>query len=406
MKRFLLSLTLLLTSAGIAFAQSVTVNKIWLEKDVTLNGKQGMKIHFYLKTDGLKDVPMSAIAYFDEPKGVGLKDTDGRWCTTSGTVAIWADFTPTYESSVWDDYWFFTAYEDLHIKDYSKTYYCHVFIFDKQGKQYGNTDYVAFQVKKNENNQASKYAQKPAYGLLNGTVYMQDSENETVVIKMEFYTSGNQQMMKCNLGSISNTYMLVDSDEYIYNFKECQLQTSFGFNNISWRPVSHGHDIAIMKNWSRIGYNRVCNCDTHITAVEYERIKKIHDNFLNAMQSMNSGGGGGYSPGGGNYNSGSGGSTPSYDNNLSESYYREMYSMWERNAERAYNSLTTLGASITYSDGSKEGSTLGSWSSSDYTRLKQDLRKAQSEMRTIRSEASRAGYTIHPSHWESASVSY
>jgi hypothetical protein len=160
-----------------------------------------------------------------------------------------------------------------------------------------------------------------------------------------------------------------------------------------------------MKNWSRIGYNRVCNCDTHITAVEYERIKKIHDNFLNAMQSMN-GGGGGYSPGGGNYNSGSGGSTPSYDNNLSESYYREMYSMWERNAESAYNSLTTLGASITYSDGSKEGSTLGSWSSSDYTRLKQDLRKAQSEMRTIRSEASRAGYTIHPSHWESASVSY
>ena len=123
------------------------------------------------------------------------------------------------------------------------------------------------------------------------------------------------------------------------------------------------------------------------------------------LMPRSSGGGGGYSPGGGNYNNG-GGSTPSYDNNLSESYYREMYSLWERSAERAYNSLTTLGASITYSDGSKEGSTLGSWSSSDYTRLKQDLRKAQSEMRTIRSEASRAGYTIPPSLWESASVSY
>jgi hypothetical protein len=148
MKRFLLLLTLLLTSAGIAFAQSVTVNKIWLEKDVTINGKLGMKVHFYLETHGLKDVPMSAIAYFDEPKGIGVKDTDGRWCTTSGTVAIWADFTPIYENSTWNDYWFFTAYEDLHIQDYSKTYYCHVFIFDKQGKQYGNTDYVAFQVKR------------------------------------------------------------------------------------------------------------------------------------------------------------------------------------------------------------------------------------------------------------------
>ena len=148
MKRFLLLLTLFIASAGMTFAQSVTINKIWLEKDITLNGKLGMKVHFYLRTDGLKNVPLSAIAYFDEPKGVGVQDTDGRWCTTSGTVAIWSDFTPPYETATWDDYWFFTAYEDLHIKDYNKTYYCHVFVFDKQGKQYGNTDYVAFQVQR------------------------------------------------------------------------------------------------------------------------------------------------------------------------------------------------------------------------------------------------------------------
>lgn len=301
MKRILLLFTLLLTTAGIAFAQSVTVNKIWLEKDVTLNAKLGMKIHFFLQTDGLKDVPMSAIAYFDEPKGVGVKDTDGRWCTTSGTVAIWADFTPPYESSVWSDFWFFVAYEDVHIKDYSKTYYCHVFISDKQGKQYGNTEYVAFQVKQpvnnNANNQASKYAQKPAYGLLNGTVYMQDSEKELNILKMEFYTNGNQQMMRCDHGSISKIYMLVDSDEYVYNFRECQLQAGFGFNNVSWRPSNYGHSIVIMKDWSRAGYNQVFACDTHITAVEYERIKKIKDKFINSMQSMSGGYNGGYNSG-------------------------------------------------------------------------------------------------------------
>ena len=77
MKRFLLSLTLLLTSAGIAFAQSVTVNKIWLEKDVTLNGKHGKKIYFYLKTDGLKDVPMSAIAYCESRFKEGLVSKRG-----------------------------------------------------------------------------------------------------------------------------------------------------------------------------------------------------------------------------------------------------------------------------------------------------------------------------------------
>ncbi|MBE6190308.1 MAG: hypothetical protein E7145_05125, partial [Rikenellaceae bacterium] len=192
MKRILLLFTLLLTTAGIAFAQSVTVNKIWLEKDVTLNAKLGMKIHFFLQTDGLKDVPMSAIAYFDEPKGVGVKDTDGRWCTTSGTVAIWADFTPPYESSVWSDFWFFVAYEDVHIKDYSKTYYCHVFISDKQGKQYGNTEYVAFQVKQPAHNNAHL---APAAGSFPNqqTIYVTNADGRGGILSLYCYYADGEK---------------------------------------------------------------------------------------------------------------------------------------------------------------------------------------------------------------------
>lgn len=94
------------------------------------------------------------------------------------------------------------------------------------------------------------------------------------------------------------------------------------------------------------------------------------------------------------------------ESGMSASYYQSMYQQYERLAESTYNTLTATGASITYSDNSKEGSTLGSWSSSDYSQLKRDLRQAQSNMQRIRSEASRAGHHISPSRWETATVSY
>ena len=395
MKRLLLTLTLLVAVVGTALAQSVTINKIWLEKDVSQNSKLGMKIHFYLRTDGLKDVPLSAIAYFDEPKGVGVKDTDGYWRTSGGTVAVWADFTPPYENSVWNDFWFFVAYEDIHIKDYSKTYYCHVFIFDKHGKQYGNSEYVSFQVEKSVGTSANNHAQyahlipSPGSMVASDTYYYyKDQYNNLADIRIFF---NNEWKANCYLYTGSG-------DGTLYYFEKVYHDGSrWIFKEILQGMTGHQGSNAtlyISNDWS---YIQVDNYKFNIPVSQAE--------FKQLLPRASGDGGGNYNPGGGNYNSGSG-STSSFDNKKSESYYRDMYSLWERSAERAYNSLTALGASITYSDGSKEGSTLGSWSSSDYTRLKQDLRNAQSEMRAVRSEASRDGYHITPSHWETATVGY
>lgn len=300
MKRFLLSLTLLLTTAGIAFAQSVTVNKIWLEHGVTQNDQKGLRVHIEVELDGYKGFDMRAIAYFESPKGVGHKDLNNRYRTADGNVSASKKFSPRYDNSIYNDLKIFIPLSELHLKEGKYTYYCVVQIYGPNG-YCASSDYVSFEgtgsANNNANNQASKYAQKPAYGSLNGTVYMQDSEHELNIIKMEFYTNGNQQMMRCDHGSISKIYMLVDSDEYVYDFRECQLQAGFGFNNVSWRPSNYGHLIVIMKDWSRAGYNQVFACDTHITAVEYERIKKIKDKFINSMQSMSGGYNGGYNSG-------------------------------------------------------------------------------------------------------------
>ncbi|MBR3846994.1 MAG: hypothetical protein IKM37_05515, partial [Alistipes sp.] len=90
---------------------------------------------------------------------------------------------------------------------------------------------------------------------------------------------------------------------------------------------------------------------------------------------------------------------------MSAAYYQDMYNQYARVAESAYNSLTAIGVSVTYDDGSHAGSTAGTWQGSRYTDMKNELRKAQNDMRRIRAEAARAGHQITPSSWETATVS-
>jgi hypothetical protein len=73
---------------------------------------------------------------------------------------------------------------------------------------------------------------------------------------------------------------------------------------------------------------------------------------------------------------------------MSESYYRDMYSQYEMVAKSAYSSLS---GSLWNSSAS---------SSVDYTALRGELRKAQSDMRRVRQEAANAGYHIPQSMYE------
>ena len=400
MKRFLLLLTLLLTSAGIAFAQSVTVNKIWLEHNATQNNEKGLRIHTEVSLIGYKGSDMRAIAYFESPKGVGHKDLNNRYRTTDGNVSASVTFCPGYENTIYEDLKIFIPLSELHLKEGKHTYYCVVQIYGPNG-YCASSDYVSFvgtgsstpsQQAAPANNRAQYSHLTPRPGSMVETgdtyYYYKDPYNNLADIRIFF---NNEWKANC--------YVYTGSGEgTIYYFEKVYHDGSrWIFKEILQNMTGHQGSNAklyIADDWS---YIQVDNYKFNIPVSQAE--------FKQLLPRASGGGGGSYNSGGGYYGSG-GSSTPSFDNKKSESYYRDMYSLWERSAERTYNSLTTLGASITYRDGSKEGSTLGGWSSSDYTRLKQDLRKAQSEMRAVRSEAARDGYHIAPSHWENATVSY
>ncbi len=157
MKKLIITFITVLSIISAMAQQSVNITKIWLEHGVTQNSQQGIQVHLSVQAIGFAKVNMIAVAYLDHPKGVGLRDTNGKYCTTDGTVAFTTNFTPPYDNSTWDDMKIFIPYGEMHLLEGNHTYYCRVFIFKVDGGIVTNSQFVEFQgtVSKNENHNSN-----------------------------------------------------------------------------------------------------------------------------------------------------------------------------------------------------------------------------------------------------------
>ena len=91
----------------------------------------------------------SAVAFFDSPKGTGVKDTNGKYCTTSGTVCTSENFGTHYPHSRFNNFKLLIPNEELHAAEGTHTYYVRVFIYDNKTKKYiANSNYLSFDVTK------------------------------------------------------------------------------------------------------------------------------------------------------------------------------------------------------------------------------------------------------------------
>ena len=250
---------------------------------------------------------------------------------------------------------------------------------------------------------------RPSYGSIpTGTdIYMKSAdEKKYMVMKMNFFTNNGDYILRVNGGGPGQIYKLNQTTSDSYIFQTCREVHSWGggFNSliVSYQ-VTMGHTITIAKDWSSV----VSNAFEHINGKKYLTLvasKEEYDQFMKAtsaivahFESMSGGSGGG---------GGSSVAPAQIQSGMSAEYYQNLYRQYERLAESAYRSLTSTGVSVRYDDGSREGSTLGSWEGSNYVGMKVELGKAQREMQRIRSEAAREGHHIMQSHWETATVSH
>ena len=96
-------------------APSAKFEDMWVEYDITENGRKGMRIHVKCRTYNLKDVDCYLAIYFEKENGEILKTENMDFRSKNGQVALYKLLTPGYTETVYDDLKVFMPYAELNL---------------------------------------------------------------------------------------------------------------------------------------------------------------------------------------------------------------------------------------------------------------------------------------------------
>ncbi len=136
MKRFIgvvYSLAIVLMAMASQLGTSVgsvtaTVNKTWLELNVTKNGEKGVIVHTDFTIKGCKG-KSAAIFIYCAMNGDWIKGTEQKYTNSSGTLCIRRSFTPSFDSSNYSDYDIFIPYKAFAFSKGTNVYTCEPCIY-------------------------------------------------------------------------------------------------------------------------------------------------------------------------------------------------------------------------------------------------------------------------------------
>lgn len=92
-----------------------TVEKVWVDYDITENGRRGMRIHVNFTVRGLKGVESYLAIYFERKNGDKLLNSNASYSSKNGQLAVFKSLKPGYEPTVYEDAQLFLPYEEIKI---------------------------------------------------------------------------------------------------------------------------------------------------------------------------------------------------------------------------------------------------------------------------------------------------
>lgn len=97
-------------------SHSANIESVWIEQNVSSDGKQGLNVHAKFSVAGMKGKDGKVAIYFYDSSYNAIKDTNGRYCTAGDNpvVATHEDFSPGYDNSIFNDFKVFIPYSELH----------------------------------------------------------------------------------------------------------------------------------------------------------------------------------------------------------------------------------------------------------------------------------------------------
>ena len=101
---------------GIA-ERSAEIGSIWVDHNQMRDGVKGMLIHVKFSVYNMLNRTGCCTAYFyyDNADNTPLQDLNNSYYTGSGNVCVGSYFTPSYESSTYNDFTLFIPNSELHV---------------------------------------------------------------------------------------------------------------------------------------------------------------------------------------------------------------------------------------------------------------------------------------------------
>lgn len=95
-----------------------TFEKVWVEHDVRVDGKKGMRIHTTFVVKNNLNVECTLVAHFYHKDGTQLTGADlqGDYSTSDGHVVTYVKVKPRFTSTRYSDKSLFIPYQEFHIK--------------------------------------------------------------------------------------------------------------------------------------------------------------------------------------------------------------------------------------------------------------------------------------------------
>lgn len=92
-----------------------TLDKLWVDYNITENGKLGMRIHVKFTTMNLKDVDCYVAVYFEKKTGEKITGINTDYRSKSGQLAVYKSLKPAYIETVYDDLKLFMPYSEIKL---------------------------------------------------------------------------------------------------------------------------------------------------------------------------------------------------------------------------------------------------------------------------------------------------
>jgi hypothetical protein len=111
MKKMMMVLVMVMMSVAV-FAQTATVEKVWIENNVYQSGQEGMNVHTHFSVEGLKGKKGAICLYFCDSQKQKLQSQMNSYKHhSSGYLYTGEFFTPLYEDTEFNDYPIFVPYQ-------------------------------------------------------------------------------------------------------------------------------------------------------------------------------------------------------------------------------------------------------------------------------------------------------